>query len=103
MVINTEGRVIISDILKDELKRKLEEQEIQALFSNLLTKDTKCSGSTLVRASKISKRRRIPFGDAIHAMIAREQNAILVTRDNHFDSLRDVCIITKPEQLIRVS
>ena len=51
-------------------------------------------------ATSISKERNLPKGDALHAILARDAGAILVTRDKHFQSLTDICEVVKPEELI---
>lgn len=51
-------------------------------------------------AKMLAKERNIPQGDALHAILSRDNHAILVTRDKHFQLLRDVCEIVKPEEII---
>ncbi len=48
----------------------------------------------------IAKRRGLPPGDALHAILARDNNLILVTRDKHFKKLKDIVQSFKPEELI---
>lgn len=49
---------------------------------------------------KISLERNVPKGDALHAIAARDNNLILITRDNHFRLLQDISKHYKPEELI---
>ena len=42
----------------------------------------------------------IPFGDALHAVLARDNNAILVARDHHFEEIQHIIKAKKPEELI---
>jgi len=42
------------------------------------------------KAKDLSKKRNIPKRDALHALLARDNNAILVTFDKHFDKLTDI-------------
>lgn len=51
-------------------------------------------------ADRMSKRRRIPKGDVIHAILARDNDLILVSRDQHFEKLVDLCPFFKPEEFI---
>lgn len=51
-------------------------------------------------AKKIAEERDIPSGDALHAILTRDHNLILVTRDNHFKKLQDICSSFKPEEII---
>ncbi|MBI3026645.1 PIN domain-containing protein [Candidatus Woesearchaeota archaeon] len=41
-------------------------------------------------AKKIAEERNVPAGDALHAIIARDNDLILVTRDSHFRKLEDI-------------
>ncbi|MBN1376781.1 PIN domain-containing protein [Candidatus Woesearchaeota archaeon] len=49
---------------------------------------------------KISRKINIPKNDVLHAILARDNNAILVTRDKHFYKLAEKIIVKKPEELI---
>ena len=51
-------------------------------------------------AKKIAKERDVPAGDALHVIIARDNDLILVTRDRHFRKMEDISKHHKPEELI---
>ena len=51
-------------------------------------------------ALDLSKRRDIPKRDALHALIARDNRAILVTLDNHFTRVADIITPHSPKTLI---
>ena len=51
-------------------------------------------------AIKIANERKLPYGDVLHSIIARDNNLILVTRDRHFKELQDISKSYKPEELI---
>lgn len=51
-------------------------------------------------AKKIAVERNIPAGDALHAILARDNSLILITRDNHFKHLEDISKHYKPEEII---
>ena len=54
-----------------------------------------------VRKSKdLSSKRDIPKGDALHALIARDNKATLVTLDNHFKKLYDITKSKRPQDII---
>lgn len=50
-------------------------------------------------AAVICKKRNVPFGDALHAILARDNKSIMVTRDKHYKKLKDIADIQKPEDL----
>ncbi len=54
----------------------------------------------LKEASVLCKKRNVAFGDALHSILAKDNNAIMITRDKHFLNLLDIVIIKKPEELI---
>lgn len=51
----------------------------------------------VAEAIKLSKNLKIPQKDALHAVLAKDQKAILVTRDKHF---LEIIESKKPEDLI---
>jgi predicted nucleic acid-binding protein len=52
------------------------------------------------KAKDISNKRNIPVFDALHAIIARDNSAVMITRDRHFDKLLDIVRYKKPEEII---
>ena len=42
----------------------------------------------------------IPINDILHAILARDADAILVARDKHFDRLRFIALSRLPEDLV---
>jgi predicted nucleic acid-binding protein len=52
------------------------------------------------KAKDLSLKRSIPQGDALHALIARDNKAILVTLDKHFQELLDITKPKRPRDLI---
>ena len=58
------------------------------------------SGQQSYEAEKIAIQRKVPFGDALHAIIARDCDAILVSRDQHYEKLTDITLSKKPEELL---
>ncbi|MBI2110086.1 PIN domain-containing protein [Candidatus Woesearchaeota archaeon] len=52
------------------------------------------------KAKDIANKRAIPRFDSLHAIIARDNGAILISRDNHFKKLADITKTKKPEDII---
>ena len=99
--INKE-RIVYSDFVFEELSHAYDEQTINKLFkdaSELLEK-VKINEEQFKEAADLSKKLNIPFGDVVHGVLARDNNAIMVTRDRHFRKLKDKITIKKPEDLI---
>ena len=49
-------------------------------------------------AKRIAQQRKVPRGDALHAILARDNNLQLISRDNDFEQLRDITIAKRPEE-----
>lgn len=103
-VIKNSDQIGYSDFVVEELKVKYTKEEIIAILSifyhlNLLVKVT-ISREQAQEAANICKQRNVPFGDALHAILTRDNNFIMVTRDRHFRKLWDIAEIKKPEELL---
>ena len=68
-------------------------------FEQLIEKIISTKNQKL-EAKKIGLERNLPTGDALHSIIARDSNLILVTRDKHFKELTDISKYYKPENII---
>lgn len=102
-IIEEESKVIFSDLNRTELMLAYSGEEI----NNILTIIPKSKLIFVERdkgkmksAKEFSIRFKIHFADALHAVFALENGAILVSRDKHFDNLRFVLDVKKPEDLI---
>ena len=51
------------------------------------------------KAKDLSMKRSIPKRDALHAVIARDNNAVLITFDKHFQNLLDIVKPMKPQDI----
>ncbi len=103
-IIQNKDEIIFTEIILDELNSLgYSEFEIENLilinFKEIIIyiPNTKIFAN---RARDIANKRNIPFLDALHALIARDQKAILITRDNHFNKLLDIIKPKKPEEVI---
>ena len=96
--------ILYSDFVIEELKVKYSEEEINNILEivskrNLLLK-VEISQSQGKEAALICRQRKVAFGDVLHSILSRDNNAIMVTRDKHFLELLDIANIKKPEDLI---
>src|SRR3989344_3932182 len=92
-IIENQDFIIYSDFVIEELKIKYSKEEIEKIFdiagkrSLLLKADI--SESQTKEAAILCRKRKLAFGDALHAILTRDNNAIMITRDNHFLELMD--------------
>jgi len=91
--------LIISDILIEELNRYIKSENVFQDYKGQIEK-IEFTRKQLEEARKFATERKVPLGDALHAIIARDSNAVLVARDKHFEKLRDICESKKPEEII---
>lgn len=94
--------ILYSDFVIEELKVKYDEGEINNIFQVVGESLLKVNiyESQAKEAAKLCKERKVAFGDALHTILARDNGAIMVTRDEHFFELIDIAEIKKPEDLI---
>ena len=96
--------IIYSDIIIFELKRLgFSENEVKQILSIPKKGFTKIVYSTkqqIEEATKLSKKRYLPVRDAMHAILSRDNEAQLISRDWDFDKLKDITKAKIPEDII---
>ena len=101
-LLASNSKIVVSDFLLRELEIDYSLEKIRGLafpFEKLMER-VSVSEKQLEEAKKIASKKGTPKGDVIHAILARDNKAILVSRDKHFQQLKDVCEIFKPEDII---
>jgi predicted nucleic acid-binding protein len=91
--------IIINDFLFEELNAYYDENEIMTLLSFFKTKNCSISLKQKEEAEELSDNISIPYGDALHAVLARDNGTVLVTRDKHFRKIEWLTTRT-PEEII---
>ncbi len=97
-----QNRIVITDLTIRELESNYSIPEINGMmkpFEALLDKVV-ASKEQREEAMKLADERNVPKGDALHAILARDNKLILVSRDRHFRQLTDISEHHKPEELI---
>lgn len=51
-------------------------------------------------AKRLAKQRNIPRGDALLAILCRDNDLQFISRDEHFNHLKDIAEVKKPEEII---
>ena len=96
--------VLYSEIVVKELLIAYDYKTIAELFKNLsednLLVEVAVSPAQLKEASLLRKKFQVPLRDALHAVLARDNNAVLIARDRHFEALSLLVRVNKPEDLI---
>ncbi len=102
MIKAKQNRIVITDLTIRELEMNYSIPEINGMmkpFEAILDKIV-ASKEQRDEAKKIAEERKVPKGDALHAIIARDNKFILIARDKHFRQLTDTSEHHKPEELI---
>lgn len=92
-IIKNESKILFSDNnLLELVNSGYQEFEIEELLSTL--KPTiifvEATEKEIGKSKDLAQKRDVPKRDALHALIARDNNAILITLDNHFRKLADI-------------
>ena len=102
-IISEYSKIIISEAIKNELiglgYSKYEIETLFRLFQNNII-EVYTNKKQYGKAKDLKNKRKVPFLDALHAILARDNRAIMVTRDLHFNKLLDITKCKKPEELI---
>ncbi|MEK6921710.1 MAG: PIN domain-containing protein [Nanoarchaeota archaeon] len=103
-IILQDSYVLYSDVVVLELKRlDFFESEINQMLGIAKPdhiKRVQSSRNQIEEAKNLAKQRNVPLRDALHAIIARDNGAQLVSRDWDFEQLKDVTNTKKPEDLL---
>ena len=101
-IIATDSMIIITDYLIIELCNKYNIEQVKCMMMPFekIIKRIDISSEQYREAEILAFERRVPYGDALHSIIARDSKCILIARDRHFDRLRDISEPHTPEYFI---
>lgn len=103
-IITAKDRIFYSDSLVWELKKDYGDEDIENMLSflfavNILVK-IEITKDEYEDARILSKQRNLPFIDCLHALQARNHNAIMVSQDEHFiNGLADIVKTKRTEEI----
>ncbi len=101
-IIGEKGLIIISQNIIHELSSYYDYSELDELFG-IVPKEfllkVKPDQMQFKKAILLKAKLNIPLGDAFHAVLAKDNNALMITRDSHFCNVEGI-IVRKPEDLI---
>lgn len=102
-IIKNNGKIVLSEVIKNEMiglgYSRYELESVFFPFQKILI-SVYSNKKQFSKAKDLSDKRDIPLFDALHALIARDSKALLITRDRHFDKLLDIISYKKPEDVI---
>ena len=102
-IIAEGGEILYSDLVIEELEIAYSDERIQKIFSivprEMLIKVTIFS-EDLKYARELAKQINLPYKDALHSILSKNNNSLFITRDKHFENAFLNLEIFKPEDLI---
>ena len=101
-VLDCEFTIITSEYIISELKNnfKFELAPRLGVFKSAnKLKVVPSQEGVFSLAKSLSEQRSLPFYDAIHVCMAKQEDAILITRDKHFQLVNDLVSVSLPEEL----
>lgn len=103
LIILNNYNLVVSDETSKELSDYCGSFMVNALLTHLERNIRKVvfTDSEKKEALRFSQEKNVPFGDALHAIIARDTNSVLIARDNHFRLLDNICPHFKPEEFLK--
>lgn len=91
------SRSVLKELNKQYPEATIEEHCFKQLRTRRLLEYAETTQKQADEAKHIAKERGLPTDDALHAILARDNQATLVTRDAHFTALADITESVKPE------
>ena len=101
-IVGENKNIVYSNVVIDELKELgYTEYELENLFEPLkpILIYAESTNKQHGKAKDLAQKQGVPLLDALHALIARDNKALMVTRDTHFKKLSDVTKPEKPEEI----
>ena len=104
MIIENDFKIAYSDLTIKELKHiGYTPENINVILSIVKPGNLKhihIHRQQLKESTRLAKERKVPKKDALHAIIARDNDLQLIATDLHFEKLKDIINTKKPEDFI---
>ena len=102
-LFSRKDEVLFSEFVVKELLKKYDRNSVNNMFGILsmasILKRVEIREKDTFEARNISYRRNLPVNDVLHAILARNNNAILVSQDKHFQLLKDIANVKRPDEI----
>jgi predicted nucleic acid-binding protein len=95
-IVQDEDVIVYSELVIKEIK------EMMTIVPHIFLEKIISTNSHWKEANKLAKKLNTPIADKIHVVIAKEINAIIVTRDKHFYEFQTIGNIKRAEDLLYV-
>ena len=93
--------VLVSSFVVSELETYFSKEQIFDLFEpfNDITLFVEPSKESIRLAYEIGEKSSAHYSDIVHALIAKENECVLITRDKHFNFLTELVKVLLPEEV----
>lgn len=95
-------KVLYSETVVHELRKDYSDKRIKQVFSSFehFLEIVPISNEQYLESKKLTRiKTESHESDILHAVLARDNKAVLITRDFHFETLRDIVEIKAPEEV----
>lgn len=104
-IMKDKAAIIFSTHIVHEMKKAFAPEEIEEMFQILfllnILKKIEITKKDWEEAKKMSQERNVSKSDSLHAILARNNNAILITQNlKDFKKFSDIITIKRPEDII---
>jgi predicted nucleic acid-binding protein len=103
-IIKEKHSIIFTNLIINELKIAMQTEEIENLFKFFYALGilffVQIEGEIYYEAKQIATTFKIPLSDAIRALVAKKNDAIIITRDKHFNIMINLVECKTPEDFI---
>ena len=102
-IIREDARIVVSDHVIIELGFSgYSLYEVNDHFQSFerIIMQVESSDKELSRANDLARKRGVPMGDALHALVARREHAVLVSLDHDFKELVDITVAHRTNELL---
>ena len=103
-IIRNKDIILYSDLNLKELIKYYPSSNVNDILSTLyavqILRKIEISKEDIILAKEISNNRCLPYGDVLQAILARNNHAIIITQDKHYQRLKDIAISKRPEEII---
>ena len=96
--------ILYSEVIIRELRKDYSFSQIREIFDIAQKNDALqqiiVNDEHLKEMNDLSRELKLPRADCLHAILARDNDACMITRDRHFGELQKIAKIRAPEELI---
>lgn len=101
---NKNSILLYSDLTLKELNAHYSKERVGILIQTVSSfceiKKVDIEEKQAEEARSLVTKFKIHYSDILHGILARDNNAFLVTRDKHFNQLKDFVRVVNPEEII---